>query len=57
MLGPWLWATAASSKLWQFMLADWITWGLVAAATQSVEVGQAAALVVDIHTRNHVQSK
>jgi|EP01046_Picozoa_sp_COSAG06_P010386 MFS family permease len=37
-LAVWLWTTAASSKLWQFMLADWITWGLVSAATQSVEV-------------------
>lgn len=55
-LAIWLWATAASSKLWQFMLADWITWGFVSAATQSVEVSQAATHDFDICTRIRVRS-
>ena len=33
----WLVGTSASRKLWQFMLADWITWGLISASTQAVE--------------------
>ena len=33
----WLVWTSASRKLWQFMLADWVTWGLISASTQSVE--------------------
>ena len=60
-LAIWLWATTASTKLWQFMLADWITWGLVSAATQSVEdaffadlFGERPLLSGQIRARNGV---
>eukprot|EP01052_Picozoa_sp_SAG31_P025096 SAG31_NODE_2179_length_6249_cov_15.633984_4_plen_261_part_00 len=33
----WFWGTAASTKLWHFMLADWLSWGWISAAVMSVE--------------------
>ena len=33
----WLWGTAASTKLWHYMLADMLSWGLVSASILSVE--------------------
>ena len=33
----WLVLTTLSSSLWQFMLADWLTWGVISAATEATE--------------------